>query len=131
MIDSSISSKTGVNLFQKYFIFESLKSGVYPGNTDYLQFGKNDRSYSLAFTHIEVIYYFIYPLNPWQKIEMKWILDRLGNITADNYPSVIPDCMLDSTNCMFSVDSLGAISIAKSNGIMKNSNNCSARWKAC
>ena len=131
-IDSIIISKTGNKIFREYFVYDSLISGLYPGNPDYLQLNKTDRQYYLGSAHFNVNYYFFIPEKPWQRIEMNWRLDSLGNIIGDHYPNCIPDCISDSLNCKFSVDSLEAISIARLNGILVNSiksyASLSARW---
>ncbi len=38
LIDSVFISKTGEKIYKEYFLFDSLKSGLYPGNPDYLQY---------------------------------------------------------------------------------------------
>lgn len=116
-VDSAIISRTGNNIYHKYFLFDSLKSGLYPGNKDYLQLDPTKYSYYLGLAHYNVIYFFVIPKKPWEKVALSWHLDSLGNFIKGHFPEKLPDCISDSSNCLFEVDSLEAISIAKDNGI--------------
>ncbi len=116
-IDSVFVSKTGEKIYKEYFLFDSLKSGLYPGNPDYLQYNKTDYQYFRAFLHYNIYYDFVIPEKPWQRLTLIWYLDSLGNIIEGHYPEWLPNCIHNPSNCTFGIDSLEAISIAKLNGI--------------
>ncbi len=78
---------------------------------------KTNYQYFRAFLHYNIYYDFVIPEKPWQRITRIWYLDSLGNIIEDHFPEWIPNCISNSSNCTFDIDSLEAISIAKSNGI--------------
>jgi hypothetical protein len=116
-VDSAIIARTGNKLYNKYFRFDSSKSGLYPGNKDYLQLNTTEYAYYLGFPHYDVIYFFVIPQKPWEKVALTWHLDSLGNFIKDHFPDQLPDCISDTSNCLFEIDSLEAIKIAKDNGI--------------
>ncbi|QQS36433.1 MAG: hypothetical protein IPM56_00310 [Ignavibacteriales bacterium] len=123
-VDSLIKSRCGIDIYQNYFSFDSLRSGLYPGNPTYLQFDKNDYQYYLAFPYYKVQYFFSISNKPWERIELIWNYDSLGNLIKDHHPDWLPDCISDSLNCTFEIDSLKAISIAKLIGIPSSDPEC-------
>ncbi len=126
-MDSFVISRTGSVIFREYFVFDSSISGFHPANPSYQQTGVAEGSLYIGYDRFSICYQFRFPKKPWRKINFSWFVDTLGVLLTSPYG--IPDCT-DSLQCIFSVDSLEAIKIARSNGIEPGGDSITAELTA-
>jgi hypothetical protein len=114
-------------IFREYFMFDSSVSGFHPANPSYQQKGVTDGQRYIGHDRFRICYQFRFPNKPWRNINLAWFVDTLGILLTS--PFGIPDCT-DSSQCNFSIDSLEAITIARSNGIAPGSDAITAELTA-
>jgi hypothetical protein len=115
-MDSFIIAKTGKIIFEKYFVFDTIQSGCYSGDTSVvIQYGDSVYSYR-RFPYYYFAYKFRDPQKPWLQMPLHWPTDINGNFNKYYLPYGIPNCKSDSSS-FFLIDSSKAISIAQSHGL--------------
>jgi hypothetical protein len=127
-MDSFIISKTGTEVFSKYFVFDTKASGYFSGDSNYYKFHKEQSQQYVNYPHIKIVYHFQIPDKPWRNVSLSWPVDTSGNFIKYNLPFGIPDCTKNPKNCSFKIDSLQAISIANAAGLPKGLKQITARF---
>ena len=109
-------SITGEKNFQTYFSLDTVRSGLFKGDSIYLQYDSTGSFRILSYKHYWVRYNFHLASQKWSQYTFSWPLDSLGNIVKQYSPAGIPNCNSDTSSCSY-VDSSQAISIAIKEGI--------------
>jgi hypothetical protein len=115
-MDSFIIAKTGKTIFEKYFVYDTIYSGYFLGDSTYTRQRGDSIYYYMGYPHYYFVFNFRFPEKPWHKLLFGWPTDTLGNFDNDHLPYVIPDRSSNSPY-IFLIDSSQAISIAQSVGL--------------
>lgn len=73
----------------------------------------------LSASNYEMVYDFYIPEKSFVKSKIKFTFDSTGNINEQREIIGIPNCIEDSTSCVFNIDEIAAKEIAVKNGLEK------------
>lgn len=65
-MDTFVISKTGIEVFKKYFVFDYAHSGLHPANPGYFQIKPNAPGRFMAYARYSIAYIFRFPDKPWR-----------------------------------------------------------------
>ena len=114
--DSFIISKTGPAFFYAYIKYDSSHTMYYPPDTFCIAHPSMCANF-LRYGNYLIEYTFRIYEKPEIKGNIEFVMDSIGNIVLERSPYGIPECVSDSNNCLFKVDSSSAVAIARQMGL--------------
>ena len=114
--DAIIIDKAGWDFFSNYVQFDKTQSHFYEADTFCISHPSSCADF-LRNPYYLMVYKLAHTQKPHVKGLIELVLDSTGTFIPERALYGVPDCLSDSLNCTFSVDSAAAVQIAQGAGL--------------